>query len=139
MKREIRYIVIHTTATGQNATVAGIQRAWKERGWSSPGYHRLIEANGTIHNLSHFDRPTNGVKGFNHESIHISYVGGLSPANKPVDNRTDKQKAAILDCIREALEYVGKPVIIQGHRDFEGVKKECPCFDAKSEYKWITV
>src|SRR3990170_2200908 len=30
MKREIKYIVIHTTATHQTATVENIQRYWKE-------------------------------------------------------------------------------------------------------------
>ena len=138
--RKIKYIVIHCTASPQTASVQNILRYWKETlGWKSVGYHRLIEADGTIHNMSHFDSPTNGVKGFNHESIHISYVGGVSPANKPMDNRTEQQKVSILSCIREALEYSGKGVIIQGHRDFPNVNKACPSFDAKEEYQWITV
>jgi N-acetylmuramoyl-L-alanine amidase len=137
--RVINYIAIHCTATQQNASVESILRYWKESlKWKSVGYHRLIEADGTIHNLSHFDKPTNGVKGFNHESIHISYIGGVTPENKPIDNRTEMQKVALLICIREALEYVGKKVIIQGHRDF-GANKACPSFDAKNEYIWITV
>lgn len=137
--RSIKYIVIHCTASPQTATVQNILRYWKETlGWKNVGYHRLIEADGTIHKLADFDAITNGVKGFNHESIHISYVGGVSPANKPVDNRTEKQKGAILDCIFEAIQHTGKKVIIQGHRDF-GSNKTCPCFDAKPEYQWITV
>ena len=27
--------------------------------------------------------------------------------------------------------------IVLGHRDFPGVHKDCPCFDAKTEYSYI--
>jgi len=151
MKREIKYIVVHCTASPQSQTVESIKNYWKNTlKWSSPGYHRLIDASGEIHNLSHFDKPTNGVKGFNASSIHISYIGGVDSAGKAIDNRTPAQKAAIITCIKEALEYVGKKVKILGHRDFSPDKngngridpferiKECPCFDAIPEYEWIT-
>jgi N-acetylmuramoyl-L-alanine amidase len=138
MKREIRYIVIHTTATPQSTTVASIQRHWKDTlKWTSPGYHRLIEPNGTVHKLENYDNPTNGVKGHNRNSIHISYIGGVDTSNRPIDNRTPQQKEAIIDCIVEALGYAQKKVFIQGHRDFEGVAKACPCFDAIAEYRFL--
>ncbi|HEY4756052.1 MAG TPA: N-acetylmuramoyl-L-alanine amidase [Ignavibacteriaceae bacterium] len=138
MKREIKYIVIHTTATHQTATVENIQRYWKEKlGWNSPGYHRIIEPDGTINKLESFDKPTNGVKGHNRNSIHISYIGGIDKEGKSIDNRTPQQKAAIIDCICEAIGYAGRRPFIQGHRDFEGVKKDCPCFDALEEYARI--
>lgn len=136
--REIKYIAIHCTATPQTTTVESIQRHWKETlKWKSPGYHRLIDKDGKVHKLSHFDSPTNGVKGFNSNSIHISYIGGVDAKNKPLDNRTEFQKASILNCILEALNYVGKKVIIQGHKDFPNVSKACPSFEAKKEYSWI--
>lgn len=139
MKRKIKYIAIHCTASSQSSSVQNILRYWKETlGWKNVGYHRLIEADGTIHALSDFNHATNGVKGFNHESIHISYIGGITSQGNSVDNRTEAQKAAILTCIREALDWNGSKLIIQGHRDF-GAKKDCPCFDAKTEYSWITV
>jgi N-acetylmuramoyl-L-alanine amidase len=140
MKREIRYIVIHCTATHQTATVEAIQRYWRENlKWKSPGYHRIIEADGTIHKIESFDNPTNGVKGHNRHSIHISYIGGIDRNGKPLDNRTDAQKAAILDCIYEAMSYAGRKPFIQGHRDFEGVNKACPSYNALDEYKCITL
>jgi N-acetylmuramoyl-L-alanine amidase len=137
--RNIDYIVIHCTATPQHATVESILNYWRNNlGWKNPGYHMLIEANGKVHKLQDFDNPTNGVKGHNYNSIHISYIGGVTGTMKPIDNRTYEQKAAILDCIRQAVEYTeGKKLIIQGHRDFPGVTKACPSFDAKKEYKWI--
>lgn len=141
--RNISYIVLHCTATPQTTTVEGIENHWKSIGWKSPGYHRLIEPDGTINKLSHFDKPTNGVKSHNHNSIHISYIGGVDHKNKPLDNRTEAQKASIIDCVYEALSYIrsggsSKGVIIQGHRDFPNVNKACPSFDC-SEYSWITL
>ena len=139
MKRAIKYIAIHCTASQQTATVAAIQRYWKDSlGWKSPGYHLLIEPNGTVNRLLEFNGISNGVKGFNKDSVHISYIGGITKAGKPVDNRTDAQKKAILDCINEVIDWSeNKCLIIQGHRDFPNQNKACPCFDAKAEYRGI--
>jgi len=139
MKRSIKFIAIHCTATQPSATVAAIQRHWKDTlGWKSPGYHLLIETNGTIHRLLPFDGVANGVKGFNNHSVHISYIGGITKEGKPVDNRTAAQKEAILLCINEVIEWSdNKCLIIQGHRDFPNANKACPCFDAKAEYRSI--
>lgn len=130
---------MHCTASPQTATVAAIQRYWRDSlGWKSPGYHLLIEPNGTIHRLLDFNGIANGVRGFNKESIHISYIGGVDKNSRPVDNRTAVQKEAILKCIKEIIEWSdNKCLIIQGHRDFPNAKKACPCFDAKAEYRGI--
>lgn len=139
MKRAIKYIAIHCTASQPTATVQAILRYWKDHlGWKSPGYHLLIEANGTIHRLLDFNGIANGVRGFNKETIHISYIGGVDKQGKPLDNRTAVQKEAILKCIKEVIEWSdNKCLIIQGHRDFPNANKACPCFDAKAEYRGI--
>ena len=138
MKRKVKYIVLHCTATNPDATVESIKRYWKENlGWKNVGYHILIDKNGLPNYLADFNSITNGVKGYNHESIHISYIGGIDEKGKPKDTRTMPQKATILDCIREVLEWYGEKLIIQGHRDFPNVNKACPSFDC-SEYSWIT-
>ena len=134
--RIIDYIVIHCTATPKNTTVQSILNYWKDNlGWKNVGYHFLIDLNGKIHRLANLDTITNGVKGFNSVSIHISYIGGQFE-----DDRTEMQKASILLCIKEALEYAkktGSKPKIQGHRDFPNVKKSCPQFNAIPEYSWI--
>lgn len=139
MKRQIKYIAVHCTASPQTATVAEIQRYWRDSlGWKAPGYHLLIEPNGTINRLMDFNGIANGVKGFNKESVHISYIGGVDKAGKPLDNRTAAQKKAILECINEVIQWSdNKCLIIQGHKDFPNAKKACPCFDAKAEYRGI--
>lgn len=135
--RTIKYIAVHCTATQPSATVASIQKYWREvMGWKSPGYHYLIEPNGEIHNLLSEDKISNGVAGYNAISIHVSYIGGVDRKNKPQDTRTDAQKAAMLHIITE-LKQKYPAAIIQGHRDFPGVKKACPSFDAKKEYQCI--
>lgn len=131
MKRKIKYIVIHCTATAQNASVEGILNYWKKNlGWKNVGYHFLIDRFGFVHELASLNQITNGVRGFNSESIHISYIGG-----KDKDDRNEAQKRSILDCIALAQDYArpDKP-IIQGHRDFQNVRKACPQFNAIEEY-----
>jgi len=137
MKRNIRYIVIHCTGESQQQTVKSILSYWKNNlKWKNVGYHRIIDEHGKVTPLADFNQVTNGVQGYNKECIHICYIGG-----QHVDNRTMAQKATIKNCIFEALKWVDNPyeVIIQGHRDFEGVRKNCPQFNAKKEYEWITV
>jgi N-acetylmuramoyl-L-alanine amidase len=131
--RTITHIVVHCTATPQTTTVASIQRYWRENlKWKSPGYHFLIEANGTVHNLQPINLPSNGVAGHNANSIHVSYIGGVH-GQKAVDNRTEAQKTALLTILRD-LKKQFPNAVIQGHRDFPRVAKACPSFDAKKEY-----
>lgn len=155
--KKIKYIVIHCTAGYGN--VESIKKFWKTRGWKSVGYHRVIGLQGEIHELSDFEKPTNGVKSFNDTSIHIAYIGGVykDNVNKSLDSRTDRQKAGILEAIKEVIDWLKengndlKEVMILGHRDFSKDQnkdnviapweriKECPSFDAIPEYKWIFV
>lgn len=158
MARRINNIVIHCTAG--YGDVAAIKRFWKESlGWKQVGYHRFIYEDGRIEELAPFEVVTNGVGGHNSDSIHISYQGGVDRKNvrKALDTRTLAQKESILTCIGDALRWIkeqGQPVDlirIVGHRDFSPDKdgsgviesweriKECPCFDAIPEYRWITV
>ena len=135
MKRKIDFIVIHCTATSPNASVQSIRNHWKNvMKWKNVGYHILIDAKGIIHELATFDKVTNGVAGHNFNSIHISYIGGVDARNKPKDTRTDEQKVSLLTAIEKAKKY-SPNAKIQGHKDFPNVKKACPSFDAKNEYK----
>jgi N-acetylmuramoyl-L-alanine amidase len=134
--RDIKYIVIHCTATQPNTKKEAILSYWKNTlKWKTVGYHRLIDANGVIHELAKFEQITNGVKGYNSESIHFSYIGGIDESGRPKDTRTLKQKESLLYLVKQAKKQFPN-AIVQGHRDF-GVNKACPSFDAKNEYKAI--
>lgn len=135
--REIKYIVIHCTATQPNAKKEAILNYWKNTlKWKSVGYHRLIDANGIIHELAKYEEVTNGVKGYNSNSIHFSYIGGVDEFNNPKDTRTIKQKESLLYLVKQAKKQFPN-AIVQGHRDFKGVVKACPSFNAKKEYENI--
>lgn len=135
--RKIDYIVVHCTATQQNATVNAIQRYWRNvMKWLSPGYHIIVEPDGDIVRLAEDEAICNGVQGYNSRSVHVSYVGGVDAAGKAKDNRTPEQKAAILKVLNEWRKKYPKAVI-QGHRDFPNVKKDCPSFNAKGEYWYV--
>lgn len=152
---KVNYIVIHCTAGYGN--IKSIQRHWRQKlRWKNPGYHVVIDLEGTIHYLHPFNKNSNGVRHHNHECLHISYIGGVDESNykKAVDTRTDKQKISIIEVIQEMIEWLlanGKEspktsLMVLGHRDFSPDKnldgkinsweriKECPSFDAIPEY-----
>lgn len=133
--RKIKYIVLHCTATNQHGvTVKAIQNYWKNQlGWKNPGYHFIIEFDGKIHQLQPIEKPSNGVRGYNQNSIHISYIGGVDQEGEPNDNRTITQKAAMQGLVH-GLSAVYPNAEILGHRDFPGVNKACPSFEVKD---WI--
>lgn len=84
---------------------------------------------------------SNGVQGYNSSAINVAYVGGVDAKLKPVDNRTQAQKDALLDLLIY-LKQQYPNAHIMGHRDIWGKdsrkwKKQCPCFDAEKEYEHI--
>ena len=141
--RQIKYIVLHCTASPQTQTVAQIQRFWRNKGWRRPGYHRLVDANGVVHKLAEYSEITNGVAGHNSNSIHLSYIGGVDASGRPIDNRTQSQRKALEELVLEASRLF-PDAIIQGHRDFSPDRnrngiiepnewmKACPSFSVKT-------
>ena len=132
--RTIKYIVVHCSATRQNATVESIRKYWRDTlKWKNPGYHYIIKPSGEIVPLLDEDKLSNGVAGKD---------------GKPEDNRTEEQKAAMCFLLQQLKERYPKATI-RGHRDFSpdlngnGVIepsewiKHCPCFNAREEYKNI--
>lgn len=127
--RQIDYIVLHCTACEQSASVESIKKYWREvMKWKTVGYHFLIEPSGAINYLLDIAEISNGVAGYNHNSIHISYIGGVDAKGKALDNRTIPQKIAQMELIKELKEQFPHAKV-QGHRDFPNVHKDCPSFD----------
>ncbi len=128
--RSIKYIVVHCTATPQSTTIESIKNYWRnDLGWSNVGYHYMIQADGTIVQIADESLITNGVRGYNKNSIHVCWIGGQIK-----DNRTKQQREALIRKLSE-LKAKYPQATIQGHRDFPRVTKACPQFDAKTEYK----
>lgn len=163
MKRKINHIVIHCTAGHtpaervQNFFLRPVSEGG--RGWKTGGYHIIIEKDGEIKQIYPFSRVTNGVVGYNQNSIHIAYVGGVEEddVTRAKDTRTEIQKDAIEIAIHQAIRWIeaqGQDVTegigIVGHRDFSPDKngsgviepweriKACPSFDVIEEYGWYS-
>jgi N-acetylmuramoyl-L-alanine amidase len=142
--RRITELIVHCADTpeGRNDTIDKI-RLWHTtpvskggRGWSDIGYHYVIHLDGSVH----AGRPVS-LKGahcaagrHNENSIGICYVGGRTKDKKQTkDTRTPEQKAALVKLLKQLRDkYPGAR--IYGHHDFDK-SKDCPCFDAKNEYK----
>ena len=140
--RNIRWIVVHCTGANAHQTTESIKAYWLHKlGWKSYGYHVIIGHDGTIERLTDYSKPTNGVAGYNANSIHVCYKGGVGGK----DTRTQAQKVSLLHILKE-LKRLYPKANIQGHRDFSkdlnknGIIephewiKLCPGFDAKVEY-----
>lgn len=132
--RKIKRIVVHCTATQQSVSIQSIVSYWKNTlKWKNNGYHYIIEANGNTVKLTDIDKIVNGAAGYNEQSIHIAYAGGIDYKRIPIDNRTTEQKHALRILIIQLIEKFPDAEIL-GHYQLPGVYKACPCFDAAKEY-----
>lgn len=135
--RDIKFIVIHCTATPQDTKIQSIISYWRKvLGWKNNGYHFIIDKNGNTSKITPIDKIANGVKNQNANSIHIAYIGGIDNKGHSIDNRTLKQKESLLYYLRDLKRKFPKAEIL-GHRNFPEVKKDCPCFNAAKEYENI--
>jgi N-acetylmuramoyl-L-alanine amidase len=134
--RSINKIIVHCSATPEGRDVSTEEiRSWHlDRGWSDIGYHFVVELDGTICDGRPIEIAGAHAQGHNKDSIGVCYVGGVDEDGEPKDTRTDEQKEALLELIKDLKETYTKAVVF-GHRDFSS--KACPSFDANQEYGGI--
>jgi N-acetylmuramoyl-L-alanine amidase len=108
------------------------------KGWSVGGYHLMIDYLGQRHTIYSFEQITNGVKGYNNDSIHVCMIGGMDEANF-----TNEQWCELENTLRWLHELYPQAEIL-GHRDISPDRnrngridpdewiKLCPAFDVKS-------
>ena len=109
--RAITLIVIHCSAVkpDQLSSAAQIDSWHRQRGYHlGIGYHYVIRRNG------------------------VCYEGGLDARGQPADTRTAEQKSAMRNLLEDLHKRHPRAVIV-GHRDLSH-DRDCPCFDAISEY-----
>ncbi len=138
--RNIRYLVVHCSATpeGRDHTVKDIDLWHKQRGFNEIGYNYIVRLDGTVEEGRDVNKVPAHVEGHNKDSIGICYIGGIDKNTlQPKDTRTQAQKEALKKLLKE-LKALYPQADILGHRDFPGVAKACPCFNAKDEYKNIS-
>ncbi len=138
--RNITLIVVHCTAGAQTQRSADIVRYHtlpRRRGglgWSTPGYHYIVEPSGFVAQVVPDWDIANGVKGHNATSIHVAYIGGVDATRRdlpPLDNRTEAQKCSLRELLAR-LKRLYPSARIVGHRNL--ARKACPSFDAMKEY-----
>lgn len=136
--RRIDLIVIHCSATRCNRSfpLEAVIACHRARGFATIGYHFYVTRDGTVHAGRPLYQEGAHATGFNRRSIGICYEGGLNPDGKPADTRTPEQKATLHQLLlRLHADY--PHARIMGHRDLPNVAKDCPCFDAGTEYKEV--
>lgn len=133
--RTITLIIIHCSAVKpwQESGVREIDRWHRAKGWKSCGYHYVVRRDGTVE----VGRPVEEVGAHclnrNRHSIGICYEGGLDAEGRPADTRTEAQKKALRELLRQ-LHAQFPRAIIAGHNVFNPMKA-CPCFNAMDEYR----
>jgi len=153
MKKRLKYLVIHCTATSEGRFVTADDiRRWHTspvsqggRGWHQVGYSNLFLLDGN--NVTIVDdngdgwvdenEITNGVKGINDISKHICYVGGMDKTNSfSKDTRTPQQKENMEIFVTEFIKK-HPDILVAGHNDFAA--KDCPSFNVAAWCKEIGI
>lgn len=153
----VYYLVVHTSANpdgygGHHLTDLDIGNILNThisgRKWRTVGYHYVITTDGRIQK-GRYDSQSGAhatEHGANSCGLGICYVGGYAPVQfgtkppdkdlVPKDTRTQQQKISLV-LLLYLLKRKYPQAQVLGHKDL-GAPKACPCFNAKSEYEWIT-
>ena len=134
--RNINLIVIHCSATrcNQRYTVSQLRNDHNARFHNKGiGYHYYIERDGQLHKSRDESEVGMHALHYNAHSIGICYEGGLDEKGTPDDTRTPAQRATLLSLLR-SLKSAYPAATIMGHRELQGVHKDCPCFSCQ-EYR----
>ncbi len=127
---------MHCTATriGEQLEVSQIDKWHRDRGFSEIGYHYVIYADGTIATGRDIRKKGAHVKGHNHDSVGVAYVGGLDNNLVPQDTMTMQQELAFLHLVN-SLRVVFGDLSVHGHNEFSN--KACPSFEVQDKYKFL--
>jgi N-acetyl-anhydromuramyl-L-alanine amidase AmpD len=128
----IRWLTIHCSATPEGRDVSPQTIAsWDKAKFGQESYHWIVTLDGAMHRrLKDTERGAH-VGGHNTGNIGVCYVGGMDKLmHRARDTRTEMQKRSLLTLIRTyRARYPG--IKILGHRDWAGVKKDCPSFSVE--------
>lgn len=146
LPERVAFIVVHHSASkpSGNHDVHDVRRWHLKRGFVDVGYHYVIPQDGTLQEGRPLDRQGAHVTRFNHLSVGICLIGGVSEDDHtvPENNFTDAQLetlAALLTTLQDRFPAAK----IVGHRDMPGAKTACPALDVQEWWemqrakKWI--
>ena len=132
---DVKWLVVHCSGSRCNHpfTVEGLIATGRER-FGQPSYHYYVRRNGTV--VPILPESVRGVhaSGFNSCSIAVCYEGGLDENGTPDDTRTELQRHALYELLKQ-LRHDYPQARIVGHCELPGTTKPCPCYNCSSEYK----
>jgi len=121
MKRHIKYLVVHSTATFEPKVSEFYGN-----------FHYVVERSGEIKRIHSENSIIANISKVDNESIHIAYTGGRNKAGALGDTRTPVQEEALFNKI-VALSTKYPSATIVGHDELEATSI-CPGFSVK---EWI--
>jgi N-acetylmuramoyl-L-alanine amidase len=157
-KRDIKYLVIHTAGCASSWNAADLTRFFfndrdvpNDGGpWNTGGYHWIIDQEGNPTRIYDDKVTTNGAKGINPKSIHLTWTGGYSPEydaavaakQNPIDlnllnfNITKIQILRLKQLIKRYIETY-PDIKVLGHNQVSN--KPCPLFNVPTFLQQIDV
>jgi|TARA_R110002072_G_scaffold50817_4_gene136389 N-acetylmuramoyl-L-alanine amidase len=136
-RNKTEYLIIHCTATKPSMDIGLTEvDAWhRHRGFFGCGYQFIIRRDGVVENGRSIGDVGAHAKGYNHNSIGIALVGGVTEDDVSIseNNFTEIQFDVLSDVIT-TLQLSYGDIQVLGHRDLPDVKKDCPAFDVK---EWL--
>ena len=118
MKRYIKHIVVHSTATFD-------PRTSQHYG----DFHYVVERNGEIKKIHPESSVIKHLKEVDNEAIHIAYMGGRNKTGALGDTRTPVQEESLFNkLVALSVKYPGAKIM--GHNDLEATAN-CPGFSVK--------
>lgn len=125
-------LTVHCSASkpSQKVDAKVIDRWHRLRGFAKIGYHYVILRDGNVETGRTLDEVGAHVEGKNTGNLGICLVGGVNEEGKSEANFTDDQYHSLAVLLEQLLKQFPKAEI-KGHRDWPGVRKDCPCFNVK--------
>ena len=122
MKRHIKYIIVHSTATFDPK----VSQYYGD-------FHYVVERNGEIKKIHPENSVIKHLPDLDNEAIHIAYTGGRNKTGALGDTRTPVQEEALFNKLAVlALKYPAAKII--GHSELDAAAN-CPGFPVKDWLK----
>lgn len=138
--RNVNEVIVHITASNDNATVADIKAGHIARGFSDIGYHWIVDREGIVHKGRSESIIGSHVAGYNTDTIGISYIarGSDSDQNGTYGRyMTDIQRSALERQIAVILKRYGLTIKdVSGHNQYN-LGKACPCFKVSKSPEFL--
>lgn len=133
-RQDVKLLIIHCSATQVTRpfSVESLIATGNAR-FGQPSYHYYIRLDGEVVPILPENIRGAHARNYNRCSLGICYEGGLDAKGRADDTRTEAQKKAMLDLLKDlTAEYPEARII--GHCELPHVAKTCPNFLASVYY-----